>query len=96
MPWDELDTPAGQASCQTLRTLIALRRQEPALQGGEIAFLDGPDRLVRYRRGSVRPLEVCLNAGREPEAPAPTGEVLFARGWDGNRLAPGGVLICRV
>ena len=96
MPWDELDTPAGQASCQTLRALIALRRQEPALQGGEIAFLDGPDRLVRYRRGSVRPLEVCLNAGREPEAPAPTGEVLFARGWDGSRLAPGGVLICRV
>ena len=93
MPWDELDTPAGQARVQTLRTLTALRRREPALQGSETAFLPGAGRLVHYRRGGA--LDVFLNAGPDPcplDAGAPPA---FARGWDGRALAPGGVLIRR-
>ena len=91
MPWDELDTPAGQARVQTLRALAALRRQEPALQGSEVRFFPGPGRLVHYRRGGA--LDVFLNAGAAP-CPLDAGRSpAFARGWDGRALAPGGVLI---
>ena len=78
--------------------LIALRRQEPAFQSSEIQFLPGEGRLVRYRRGEPGPgqLEVCLNAGRQPEAVGPGGADLFALAWDGETLAPGGILIRRV
>lgn len=96
MPWEELDTPAGKASHDALQALIALRRQEPALQGREIAFDPGPGRLVRYRRGNpAEALEICLNAGSQPQPLAPGGEKLFCRGWDGGVLAPGGILIRR-
>ena len=92
MPWDELDTDAGRARLDAMRSLIALRRTEPDLQGSEVTFCPGSGRLVRYRRGSV---EVCLNAGTAPAALMPGGTALFARGWDGRTLAPGGTLVRR-
>lgn len=92
MPWDELDTGAGRARLDTMRSLIALRRTEPDLQGSAVTFCPGSGRLVRYRRGSV---EVCLNAGTAPAALMPGGAALFARGWDGRTLAPGGTLVRR-
>ena len=94
MPWDTLD---AQGPAAALCTLIALRRQESALQGCEIEFLPGPHRLVRYRRGGPDGrLEVCLNAGRSPEALGAGGEALLALGWADGLLAPGGVLIRRI
>lgn len=96
MMWEDLDTPAGRASHDTLQALIALRRQEPALQGWEISFDPGPGRLVRYRRGSqAEALDICLNAGTQPADLGPGGGVLFSRGWDNGSLAPGGILIRR-
>ena len=96
MMWEDLDTPAGRASHDTLQALIALRRQEPALQGWEISFDPGPGRLVRYRRGSqAEALDICLNAGTQPADLGPGGDVLFSRGWDSGFLAPGGILIRR-
>ena len=92
MPWDELDTDAGRARLDAMRSLIALRRTEPDLQGSAVTFCPGSGRLVRYRRGSV---EVCLNAGTAPAALMPGGTALFARGWDGRTLAPGGTLVRR-
>lgn len=92
MPWDEPDTDAGRARLDAMRSLIALRRTEPDLQGSEVTFCPGSGRLVRYRRGSV---EVCLNAGTAPAALMPGGTALFARGWDGRTLAPGGTLVRR-
>lgn len=92
MPWDELDTGAGRARLDAMRSLIALRRTEPDLQGSAVTFCPGSGRLVRYRRGSV---EVCLNAGTAPAALMPGGTALFARGWDGRTLAPGGTLVRR-
>ena len=92
MPWDELDTDAGRARLDAMRSLIALRRTEPDLQGSEVTFCPGSGRLVRYRRGGV---EVCLNAGTAPAALMPGGAALFARGWDGRTLAPGGTLVRR-
>ena len=92
MPWDELDTDAGRTRLDAMRSLIALRRTEPDLQGSEVTFCPGSGRLVRYRRGSV---EVCLNAGTAPAALMPGGTALFARGWDGRTLAPGGTLVRR-
>ena len=92
MPWDELDTDAGRARLDAMRSLIALRRTEPDLQGSAVTFCPGSGRLVRYRRGSV---EVCLNAGTAPAALMPGGAALFARGWDGRTLAPGGMLVRR-
>ncbi len=92
MPWDEPDTGAGRARLDAMRSLIALRRTEPDLQGSEVTFCPGSGRLVRYRRGSV---EVCLNAGTAPAALMPGGTALFARGWDGRTLAPGGTLVRR-
>ena len=92
MPWDELDTSAGRARLDAMRSLIALRRTEPDLQGSAVTFCSGSGRLVRYRRGSV---EVCLNAGTAPAALMPGGTALFARGWDGRTLAPGGTLVRR-
>ncbi len=92
MPWDELDTDAGRARLDAMRSLIALRRTEPDLQGSAVTFCPGSGRLVRYRRGSV---EVCLNAGTAPAALMPGGVALFARGWDGRTLAPGGTLVRR-
>ncbi len=92
MPWDELDTGAGRARLDAMRSLIALRRTEPDLQGSEVTFCPGSGRLVRYRRGGV---EVCLNAGTAPAALMPGGAALFARGWDGRTLAPGGTLVRR-
>lgn len=92
MPWDELDTGAGRARLDAMRSLIALRRTEPDLQGSEVTFCPGSGRLVRYRHGSV---EVCLNAGTAPAALMPGGAALFARGWDGRTLAPGGTLVRR-
>ena len=78
--------------------LIALRRREAALQGSEIAFLPGEGRLVHYLRGQAGgpQLEVYLNAGTRPEAIAAGGADLFALAWDGETLAPGGILIRRV
>ena len=79
-----------------MQALIALRRQEPALQGWEISFDPGPGRLVRYRRGSqAEALDICLNAGTQPADLGPGGDVLFSRGWDNGSLAPGGILIRR-
>lgn len=92
MPWDELDTDAGRARLDAMRSLIALRRTEPDLQGSAVTFCPGSGRLVRYRRGGV---EVCLNAGTAPAALMPGGAALFARGWDGRTLAPGGTLVRR-
>ena len=92
MPWDELDTDASRARLDAMRSLIALRRTEPDLQGSEVIFCPGSGRLVRYRRGGV---EVCLNAGTAPAALMPGGAALFARGWDGRTLAPGGTLVRR-
>ena len=92
MPWDELDTDASRARLDAMRSLIALRRTEPDLQGSEVIFCPDSGRLVRYRRGSV---EVCLNAGTAPAALMPGGTALFARGWDGRTLAPGGTLVRR-
>lgn len=92
MPWDELDTGAGRARLDAMRSLIALRRTEPDLQGSAVTFCPGSGRLVRYRRGGV---EVCLNAGTAPAALMPGGAALFARGWDGRTLAPGGTLVRR-
>lgn len=92
MPWDELDTSAGRARLDAMRSLIALRRTEPDLQGSAVTFCPGSGRLVRYRRGGV---EVCLNAGTAPAALMPGGTALFARGWDGRTLAPGGTLVRR-
>ena len=94
MPWDVIE---AQGPAAALCTLIALRRQESALQGCEIEFLPGPRRLVRYRRGGPDGrLEVCLNAGRSPEALGAGGEALLALGWADGLLAPGGVLIRRI
>ena len=92
MPWDELDTDASRARLDAMRSLIALRRTEPDLQGSAVTFCPGSGRLVRYRRGGV---EVCLNAGTAPAALMPGGAALFARGWDGRTLAPGGTLVRR-
>ena len=92
MPWDELDTGAGRVRLDAMRSLIALRRTEPDLQGSAVTFCPGSGRLVRYRRGGV---EVCLNAGTAPAALMPGGAALFARGWDGRTLAPGGTLVRR-
>ena len=95
MPWARLE---AEGPHPVLCQLIALRRQEPAFQSSEIQFLPGEGRLVRYRRGEPGPgqLEVCLNAGRQPEAVGPGGADLFALAWDGETLAPGGILIRRV
>lgn len=95
MPWARLE---AEGPHPVLCQLIALRRQEPAFQSSEIQFLPGEGRLVRYRRGEPGPgqLEVCLNAGRRPEAVGPGGADLFALAWDGETLAPGGILIRRV
>ena len=72
MPWARLE---AEGPHPVLCQLIALRRQEPAFQSSEIQFLPGEGRLVRYRRGEPGPgqLEVCLNAGRQPEAVGPGG-----------------------
>ena len=95
MPWARLE---AEGPHPVLCQLIALRRQEPAFQSSEIQFLPGEGRLVRYRRGEPGPgqLEVCLNAGRQPEAVGPGGADLFALAWDGEAPAPGGILIRRV
>ena len=95
MPWARLE---AEGPSPILRQLIGLRRRQPALQGCEIRFLPGEGRLVRYRRGAPGQdqLEVCLNAGSQPEPVAPGGADLFATEWDGETLAPGGILIRRV
>ena len=95
MPWARLE---AEGPSPILRQLIGLRRSQPALQGCEIRFLPGEGRLVRYRRGAPGQdqLEVCLNAGSQPEPVAPGGADLFATEWDGETLAPGGILIRRV
>ena len=95
MPWARLE---AEGPSPILRQLIGLRRRQPALQGCKISFLPGEGRLVRYRRGAPGQdqLEVCLNAGSQPEPVAPGGADLFATEWDGETLAPGGILIRRV
>ena len=95
MPWARLE---AEGPSPILRQLIGLRRRQPALQGCEIRFLPDEGRLVRYRRGAPGQdqLEVCLNAGSQPEPVAPGGADLFATEWDGETLAPGGILIRRV
>ena len=95
MPWDKLGEPQNAARMATLRALVGLRRALPDLRGDDFRFVDtGPGRRVCCRRGGV---EILLNAGAESWAPAPGGEVLFARGVTGPQacLDPGGICIRR-
>jgi alpha-glucosidase len=55
---------------------LRLRRDRPELRRGRVEWLDAPDDVLAYRRGS---LSVTLNAGDEP-VPRPPGDVVLASG----------------
>ena len=85
MPWDELDTDAGRARLDAMRSLIALRRTEPDLQGSAVTFCPrfraaGPlpprqrGGLPERRHGPGRPYArrhgaVCPRLGRPDPGP---------------------------
>ncbi|HWM03866.1 MAG TPA: DUF3459 domain-containing protein, partial [Actinophytocola sp.] len=63
------------------RSLIALRRAEPALRTGELALLDAPDDVLAYRRfGSGRAVTVLANFGDRPVRVPYRGRVLLTAG----------------
>lgn len=91
MPWDRLETAAGQAFFTQVQALVALRKAQPALRGTEVQWLHDPahPRLIHYVRGRIH---VLLNCGSD-SVDAETGKLLFSRLLDGNTLAPGGCVI---
>lgn len=90
--------PESLLSCY--RSLLALRREEPALQAGSLEWLDAhglPSRVVAYRRSltdgaSPRAVEVYLNFSKREttlDLPAAGGRSLFSNRRGDRSPAPG-------
>ncbi|MBP1807300.1 alpha-amylase family glycosyl hydrolase [Rubellimicrobium aerolatum] len=93
------DRPRAQATRDTYKAMLRLRREEPALRHAPTRFLDAPEPILLFRRGD---LLCAFNLSAEPAATALPGRgaPLLAQdaAWQGGRLTlgPNGALISRL
>ncbi|MFC5998218.1 malto-oligosyltrehalose trehalohydrolase [Quadrisphaera sp. GCM10027208] len=94
--WDELETGPHDRVLRWYRTLIALRREEPALTSGDLRAVSvahsDDEGWVVVARGDLR---VALNVGAEPRTlPLDVSEPELLVAWDDDvELGDGGVLL---
>lgn len=86
MPWQ-----CENYGYDSLKQLIAIRKEYQDLQIHEIKWCNLGDRTVAYERGE---LLIIINQGSSFEYDC-SGEILFNRGYDMPTLANGGLLIIR-
>lgn len=97
MPWDQIEDGKKDAEIAELRQLITLRKTHPQLRKGRILWRhdDSHPRLVCYSRqlkGHPR-ITVYLNCEETAVSLSHVEKILYTRKWEGNLLAPGGILI---
>ena len=87
MPWN-----GGRRELAAFfREVIALRREHIALRRGEYALCRAEDKLLVFeRRHETETILIAINAGDRPTVLGREGEILNARGYDGNTIAPFG------
>ena len=97
MPWDAIESGAYQETCDMVKALIRLRRQEPLCRCPGLVFSDPEpnSRVITYRRQEDnRSLTVCINAGSTCTE-VPEGCVLLSRRLESRQLLPGGFAVIK-
>ena len=97
MPWDAIESGAYQETCDMVKALIRLRRQEPLCRCPGLVFSDPEpnSRVITYRRQEDnRSLTVCINAGSTCTE-VPEGCVLLSRRLENRQLLPGGFAVIK-
>ena len=96
MPWGEIDCGKYDSIIAEVKALIGVRRTYSALRQSEIRWRKTENRLICYERPGDVIIEVYINAGVDHEQIDLCGqEIVYARGYAGNVLVPGGTLIVR-
>lgn len=93
-PWHQPETIDADLQ-DTLRQLIQLRQDHPALALGEFTFLPGDDQLLRYQLSlGEQTLQVLINRSREPQAVSlPAGELVYGQLQQGNIAPQSGLVV---
>ena len=94
---DAIESGAYQETCDMVKALIRLRRQEPLCRCPGLVFSDPEpnSRVITYRRQEDnRSLTVCINAG-STRTEVPEGCVLLSRRLENRQLLPGGFAVIK-
>lgn len=99
MPWKEIEDGLYDDKIKTMQSLIALRKNTPALKSGHIQFVSSTEdaRVIEYIKtdSAGKRVLVMLHADSMPVA-VQKGTPLFARKVQNGMLLPGGVYICKL
>lgn len=97
MPWKEIEEGKYEEEISEMRTLIALRKSQPAFRSRNFHFpnvVENP-RVIEYTKlDEDQSVIVLLNCGDKTAEIAAEG-ILYARNYDSGRLMQKGVVICR-
>ena len=100
MPWDEMDSEENRKRLEEMKKLISLRKSEKTFKSLYFHFPDTyrEKRCVEYIKldDAGNKIQVVLNCTKESVDALDGGEILFARGYENGKLAPGGTLIRRI
>lgn len=100
MPWDELDSEENQKRLKEMKKLISLRKTEKTFKSLYFHFPDTyrEKRCVEYIKldDAGNKIQVVLNCTKDSVDVLEGEEVLFARGYEKEKLAPDGTLIRRI
>ncbi len=97
MPWENIQNGEYEHIYREVRALIRLRRNNnDTLKKCDIRWKVTEKRFLCYERPGDNTITVYLNAEKEPQKLRLCGEeILYARRYSGNVLAPDGTLIVR-
>ncbi len=101
MPWDDIEAGKYNDRIEIVKTLIALRKQEPLLKSRNFNFLDDyadNPRVIHYRKSGWvdNYVDVIVNCSDADIEVPQEGEVLLARHFVDDSLLCNGILIRRM
>lgn len=98
MPWEEIESGALDERIHTMKSLIAMRKNNRSCRSLYFHFSseNSQTRVVDYLKltGDGEQIRVVLNCSEE-DFRLDEDNILFARKYQNRTLAPGGVLICK-
>lgn len=100
MPWKRIESGEFTECMETVRSLIALRKEEPLMRSRDFHFpekFDNP-RVIDFIKveDENNYLEVILNCSEESVCAPQEGDIRFARHYKNDSLATNGVLIQKI
>ncbi len=100
MPWSEIDAGVYENAIQTMKNLISVRNNHPALRSNHITFTNllSEERVLEFEKMDEEgnKIRIIMNASTEAIEYVKIDEVLFARNYKDNKIYPKGICIFKI